>query len=173
MNSEAVGQASHCIENLLQNATPPEFGLKVQALAAHVLLRLGCRVIEINRTGHPDIVAMRDGYELRLEVEAEVLGSRGRQPTADDLAALINGSTAIGYFALAVSRPTPHWIVVPAEKLVGRRPSHKVLLKALSDRELSDAWTDAYVELLSEKAGRVVHYSFETLCRRALAGRGL
>ena len=59
MDNLAALQASDCIENLRLSISPVEFGYKVQALAAHVLLRLDYRVEEINRSGHPDIVATR------------------------------------------------------------------------------------------------------------------
>ena len=173
MDNLAALQASDCIENLRLSISPVEFGYKVQALAAHVLLRLDYRVEEINRSGHPDIVATRGMEEHRFEVEAEVIGSRPRQLTADDFASLIKVSGTVGYFALAISFPTPRWILVPAERLVGRKPSFNVLLEALSDRDLSDAWTYEYINLLNEECSRVRRTSFGTLRTRALAGRGL
>ena len=155
MNSPATLRASGCIENLRLSVSSLEFGYKVQALAAHVLLRLDCRVEEINRSGHPDIVATRGIEELRFEIEAEVVGSRPRQLGDDDFASLIKMSGVIGYFALAISFPTPRWILVPAERLVGRKPSSNVLLEALSDRDFSEAWTYEYINLLSEECRRI------------------
>ena len=173
MSDSAVRQASDCIENLRLSVSPAEFGYRVQALAAHVLLRLEYRVEEINRSGHPDVVATRGTEELRFEIEAEVVGSRPRQLTDDDFASLVEVSGAVGYFALAISYPTPRWILVPAERLVGRKPSSNVLLEALSDREFSDAWTNEYINLLNEECRRIRRTSFRTLRARALAGRGL
>ena len=134
---------------------------------------LTVRVKEINRSGHPDIVATRGHEELRFEIEAEVVGSRPRHLKDDDFASLTNVSGTIGYFALAIRFPTPRWILVPAERLVGRKPSSNVLLEALSDRNLSEAWTYEYINLLSEECSRVGRSSFGSLCKRALAGRGL
>ena len=168
-----VLQASDCIENLRLSVSSVEFGYKVQALAAHVLLRLNCRIEEINASGHPDIIATRGMDELRFEIEAEVTGSRPRQLTQDDFSSLFELPSAVGYFALAVSFPTPRWIVVPADRLKHRKPSSNVLLEALSDKDFSDAWTSEYVNLLNEECGRVRRYSFRELCARALAGRGL
>ena len=173
MSDSAVRQASDCIENLRLSVSPAEFGYRVQALAAHILLRLEYRVEEINRSGHPDIVATRGVVELRFEIEAEVVDSRPRQLTEDDFASLVEVSGASGYFALAVNFPTPRWILVPAERLVGRKPSSNVLLESLSDREFSDAWTNEYINLLNEECRRIRRTSFRTLCERALAGRGL
>ena len=172
MNNLAAVQASDCIKNLRLSISCAEFGYKMQAMAAHVLLRLNCQVEEINHSGHPDIVATRGMEELRFEIEAEVVGSRPRQLEDGDFASLINVSGAIGYFALAISFPTPRWILVPAERLVGRKPSSPVLLEALSDRDFSEAWTYEYINLLSAECRRVGRSSFGSLCERALAGRG-
>ena len=173
MNNLAVLQASECVENMRLSISPTEFGYKVQALAAHVLLRLNCRVNKINQSGHPDIVATRGIEELRFEIEAEVSGPRPRQLTEEDFVSLIDLPGAVGYFALAISFPTPRWIVVPAERLKDRKPSSNVLLEALSDREFSDAWTFEYLKLLNDECRRIRRTSFATLCERALSGRGL
>ena len=173
MDNLAALQASDCVENMRLSASPAEFGYKVQALAAHVLLRLNYRVEKINQIGHPDIVAARGMEELRFEIEAEVSGPRPRQLTDEDFASLIDLSGAVGYFALAVSFPTPRWIVVPAERLKDRKPSSNVLLEALCDRNFSDAWTFEYLNLLNDECRRIRRASFATLCERALAGRGL
>jgi len=150
------------------------FGFKIQAAAAHVLLRLNHRVIQVNRTGHPDIVSLRDGVEYRFEVEAEVWGWRKRLLTAEDLAGLVGGQGVMGYFALAVSFPKPYWALVPVAVLDRRRAAlGNALLEALSDKQLSRAWTQAYFALL-EESGRVIRErSFEHLTQLALAGRPL
>ena len=173
MNDPAVLQATECIEQMRLRLEPSEFGYKIQALAAHVLLRLECQVQEINQYGHPDIVATRGTEELRFEIEAEVGAPRLRQLTNQDFASLIDSSGAVGYYALAISFPTTRWIVVPAERLKDRRPSSNVLLEALSDRNFSVAWTLEYLKLLHKECRRIRRASFGTLCARALEGRGL
>lgn len=173
MNDQAVLRASECIEDLRLSVSSAEFGYKVQAMAAHVLLRLNCRVKEINQFGHPDIVAVRGVEELRFEIEAEVSGPRPRQLTNEDFASLLDSSGAVGYFALAIGFPTPRWIVVPAERLMDRRPSSNILLEALSDRDFSDAWTSEYLKMLNDECRRIRRASFAALRERALSGRGL
>ena len=152
----------------------PMFGFKMQAVAAHILLRLNHRVVEVNRTGHPDIVSLRDGVEYRFEVEAEVIGSRKRLLTPEDVAGLVGGHGVVGYFALAVSFPKPFWVLVPAAVMARRgTPSGNALLRALSDKELSKAWTQIHFALL-EKSGRVIRErSFDHLAQRALTGQAL
>lgn len=41
MNSYTPPCASECIERIRSDTSPVEFGYKIQALATHVLLRLG------------------------------------------------------------------------------------------------------------------------------------
>lgn len=173
MDDTAALRAFNCIEDLRLSVSPSEFGYKVQALAAHALIRLNYRIEEINPSGHPDIVATRGLEWLHFEVEAEVGGQRRRQLTDADFASLVKVPGVIGYFALAITFPTPRWILVPAERLVGRRPSMHVLLEALSDRGFSDAWTCQYISLLNEECRRVRQTSFRALCERAREGRGL
>lgn len=173
MNDQAVLRASECIEDLRLSVSSSEFGYKVQAMAAHILMRLNCRIKEINQFGHPDIVAFRGAEELRFEIEAEVSGPRPRQLTNEDFDSLLDSSGAVGYFALAIGFPTPRWIVVPAERLVDRKPSSNILLEALSDRDFSDAWTSEYLKMLNDACRRIRRASFASLCVRALSGRGL
>lgn len=126
--------AVDCLERLRLRTNAREFGYKIQALAAHVLVGLTHRVLKVNRTGHPDIVSIIDGQEFRFEVEAEVVGSRKRMLTASDFAGLI-GEGSRGYFALSVSFPQPYWVLVPAQRLARRgSPSGNAVLEALSVR---------------------------------------
>ena len=166
--------ARRCIEDLRLSASPPTVGNIVQALASHVLLRLHYRVIEDNPTGHPDIIATRnDVGEVRIEVEAEVVGTHPHHLTAGDFDSLVGIPDAVGYFALAVLNPTPHWILVPAERLIGRRQYSTALLRALRDEPFSDDWTHQYVRLLNDECRRILSSSSSDLRRRALAGDGL
>ena len=173
MNDIATLRATDCLKNLHLSVSSAEFGYKVQALAAHVLLRLNFAVEEINRSGHPDIVATRGMDKLHFEVEAEVAGPRPRKLTDEDFDALTELPGGVGYFALAISFPTPRWIVVRADRLKYRRPSSNVLLEALSDADFSNAWTYAYIDLLKRECRRIRRASFRYLCERALTGRGL
>ena len=172
MNDLEALEAANCLDNLHLSVSPAEFGYKVQALAAHVLLRLNFEVEEINRSGHPDIVATRGMEKFHFEIEAEVAGPRPRQLTEEDFGALTELPGGVGYFALAISFPTPRWIVVQADRLKHRQPSSNVLLEALSDKGFSNAWTYAYIELLRQECRRIRRASFRDLCERATSGCG-
>lgn len=166
-------EAAGCIENMRLNVRSAEFGYKVQALAAHVLLRLGFQVHAINQSGHPDIVATRGTERYHFEVEAEVGRPRPRRLHQEDFASLVGVPGVFGYFALAIGFPIPSWVLVPAERLQYRNPSPNVLLESLSDKDFSRAWTTEYQELLSEECRRILDSSFATLCGQALTGSGL
>lgn len=168
--SDAV--ARDCIESMLSSSTWSEFGYKVQALAAHVLLRLGYQVTAVNQRGHPDITAFWEGREFRFEVEAEVTQPRLRQLTKADFDSLV--VTPHGYYALAISFPAPRWILVPASRLVSRiNPSPNRVLEALRDKEYSAAWTYAYIEMLRDSHRQIRRASFGDLRDMALSGQGL
>ena len=172
--SRARPDAIECIERIRSGISAVEFGYKIQAVAAHVLLRLDYRIDAVNRSGHPDIVAVRDGREFRFEVEAEAFGPRPRKLTAADFASLTEVPNIVGYYALAISFPKPCWVLVPASKLVRRtRPSSNILLEALSDKEYSEEWTREYVGLLQEASHQISLTSLGDLRRMALRGQRL
>ena len=173
-NSAVVQCAKNCIDYLLSESTAVEFGYKMQALAAHVLLRLGYRIEEINQAGHPDITAFKDGNEYRFEIEAQVGNPRPRQLEAADIESLTGVPDGFGYYALAISFPHPYWVVVPVSRLaVRKRPANNVLLEVLSDKRFAAEWTAEYQNMLSASCRRIDVVSFSGLRGLALAGRGL
>ena len=165
--------AVDCLMRLRSKTSTGEFGYKIQALAAHVLVALGHRVVEVNHKGHPDVVSVKDGQEFRFEVEAEVIGSKRRMLTSSDFESLI-GAGVVGYFALAVSFPRPYWVLVPARRLARRNlPAGNALLEALSDKSFSSDWTREYLSLIGRSCREMLDRSFDQLVRRATAGRTL
>ena len=138
-----------------------------------MLLRLGFRIDAVNSSGHPDIVAIKDGKEFRFEVEAEVEDPRRRMLTEEDMASLLGRSDVSGYYALAISFPDPRWVVVDADKLVDRRPVPNMLLEALSDSEFSSMWTQEYINILSSSCSEIRRMTFPILNERAIRGRSL
>ena len=173
-NSVADQRAKDCIDRLLSESTDVEFGYKMQALAAHVLLRLGYRIKEVNQFGHPDITAFRDGSEYRFEIEAQVGNPRPRQLEAADIESLTEVPDDFGYYALAISFPKPYWVVVPVHKLADRkRPSSNVLLESLSDKNFSAEWNAEYQDMLSASCRRIEIASFTRLSELAVSGSGL
>ena len=165
--------AAECLRRLRSRTSAGEFGYKIQALAAHVLLGLNHRVSAVKPTGHPDVISVKGRQEFRFEVEAEVIGVKKTMLTSSDFAGLLRPGVA-GYFALAVSFPRPFWVLVPARRLVRRnRPAGHALLKALSDKGFSSDWTREYVSLIGRSCRDVLDRSCDQLVQRATDGRAL
>ena len=173
-SKSAPAKVVDCIARLRSESSPTEFGYKIQALAAHVLVGLNHQVVEVNSRGHPDIVSIKHGREYRFEVEAEVVASKRRMLTSSDFEALIDDTRVAGYFALAISFPKPYWLLVPAQRLARRNsPSGNALLEALSDKAFSTEWTCEYLSLVERSCREMLDRSFNQLVRRAKRGFGL
>ena len=172
-NLDDFAVAADCLSRLHARVSPVEYGYRIQALAGHVLLGLGHRIIAINHKGYADVVSMKDGQEFRFEIEAEVMVRKPRMLSPSDFDTLIE-TNVNGYFALAVSFPQPRWVVVAATRLVQREsPAGLSLLKALSDKELSSEWTNEYALLVRRSCRDVIDRSFDQLVQRAVDGLGL
>ena len=172
-SADKIADAADCLSRLHARVSPGEFGYRIQALAGHVLLGLGHRIVEINHKGHPDVVGIKDSQEFRFEIEAEVMARKPRMLTPTDFDGLIETNVE-GYFAVAVSFPQPRWVLVAASRLVQREsPAGMALLKALSDKEFSSEWTNEYILLICRSCRDVVDRPFDQLVQRALDGRGL
>lgn len=174
MNSGASESPRELVDRIIAELSDSALGFKVQALAAHVLLRLGYQIAEINNSGHPDIVASKDGTEYRFEVEVEVKGPRLRKLTEADFDSLTGSPGAIGYFALAIHIPEPRWVLVSADTLsrrVGSNP--RSLLEAISDKSFSAAWTDEYTQIIRNQWRWIKHASYSAICDRAYVGHPL
>ena len=169
-------QAGKCLQTVRDAVELSEFGFRIQGLAAHVLLRLGARVLKINSQGHPDIVADTERGFIRIEVEADIHGSRPRVLTEEDLDGIApREATDKGYFALALCGPYPRWLLVDHSRLRRRRgtPASPAILQGLSDTEASERWTTEFITLLLTHCPHLRAYSFSFLVRRALEGRPL
>ena len=165
------------LTSLLQAVGEAEYGLRVQGLAAHVLLRMGFRVIEVNRTGHPDLVASTGIGTYRFEVEAEAVVGKHRQLTEADFVALLpRDPRDRGYYALLRLRlgAVPKWLVISADQLQRRagRSLGVWVLSSLADQDMSARWTTEFMEVMSRLSReRLIRLSFDALRRLALSGR--
>jgi hypothetical protein len=177
MGDDTHWEAGKCLETLRGAVKPSEFGFRIQGLAAHILLRLGARVLQINTQGHPDIVAEIERGLMRIEVEADIHGScAARLLTEEDLDAIApRRITDRGYFALALCGPYPRWLLIEYSRLRRRRqtPASPAILQALSDVEASERWTAEFIALLLTHCRHLPAYSFDFLARQALEGKSL
>lgn len=169
-------EAGKCLETLRGAVGVSEFGYRVQGLAAHVLLRLGARVLQINSQGHPDIVAELDRGLIRVEVESDFHGARAHALTQEDLDGIVpRSATDKGYFAIALCGPYPRWLLVDHARLRRRHgtPASPAVLQALADPETSKQWTMEFIALLMAHCERLPLLTFDFLVRRALEGKPL
>ena len=169
-------EAGKCLEMLKEAVGPSKFGYLIQGLAAHILLRLGARVLQVNSQGHPDIVSQTDRGIMRIEVEADIHCLRARALTKEDLDSIApRSATDKGYFALALCGPYPRWLLVDHARLQRRHgtPASPAVLQALADIGVSKQWTDEFITLLITHRQRLGNFSFDFLTRRALEGRSV
>lgn len=67
--SQSTYDAAMLLANFRRDVGFRKFGLVVQGLFAHVLLRLGGMVLDVKNPGHPDISAVLGGQLYNIEVE--------------------------------------------------------------------------------------------------------
>ena len=166
-------EAAECYVRLRGSRQASDLGYLCQALAAHVLLRLGFGIRQICTTGHPDIVACRGESEFRFEIEAQVGRPRLRQLTTQDFSGLIS-ARSVGYFGLLEPGTPPKWTLVDVTRLARRSgPIPQSVLHSLRDKHQSDSWTNEMTGLLAGSCRLLEVVSYEELRRQALHGMGL
>jgi hypothetical protein len=167
--------AGRFLENLLSEVGPVEMGFRIQGLAAQIILALGYRVLEVKSSGHPDLVAQAAMGIVRVEIEADTMGSGVHLPEPKDLTALCPQSPGDeGYFAIAICSLFPRWIVIDSNRLVDRKTKLVLpLLESLSNREQSEIWSELFEQLILDYGNRLVDFSFTWLVEQALEQRCL
>ena len=150
-----------------------EFGYRIQGLLAHVFMRLGATVIELNAQGHPDLVINLDG-RIPIEVEAAPTVIRSHTVKLEDIEA-IKGLNDSGYLAVLDCTLPIAWILLahPRLKRQGPGPVSLVTLWAMSDDGFSRACTDEFITLIIGIQDRLSNLTFHLLRRRALRGQAL
>lgn len=170
--------AARLLQSLRERFGDAELGYRVQALYAHVLLRLGATILEVNAQGHPDIKASWSGKTLLVQVKS-LLHRRPDQKfdiSQDDLRGITPRlKEYTGYLALLDCAPPLEWIVVEYDRIRRHleRPVHTVTLKADSDTELSRGCTIEFVRLLIAIQSRLPDLRYALMCERAMKGNGM
>ena len=150
-----------------------EFGYRAQGFFAHVLSRIGAKVLEIRHQGHPDIVANVGGRIARFEVEIASARDRDHTIKSDDLVSIrpVHDADA-GFLAILDATHPVRWAVIEHSRIrkrLGRWPL--TTLHAIADADLSKQCTAAFCEILSENSGKLQALTFHLLCDRVLQGR--
>jgi hypothetical protein len=161
------------VDDLRARVGDIEFGYRIQGLLAHVLMRLGATVIEINAQGHPDLVVDLDG-RFALEVEAAPAVVRTHTLKSEDIEA-IRGSVKSGYLAVLDCALPVAWIMLTHERLKrqGPGPLSLVTLRAMSENEFSRLCTEEFISLMTDVQDRLPNLTFHLLRGRALRGLAL
>ena len=171
--SQLPYDAARLLAELRREKGFSSFGLLIQALFAHVILRLGGDILDIRSPGHPDIRAIFGGRIHNIEVETAKRKTNPRRLEAGDLEVLLTTKDwERGYFCVLDCGPPVAWLCVDIASL-GQRVTEKLpisLLRAYSDWDYSVDCTTQFSELVTSEAGSLHHLTYGQLRREALDG---
>jgi len=169
--------AARDLESLRALVGDSEFGYRMQGVFAHVLIRLGGEVREVNAQGHPDILARMSDHCLKVQVKTALHSTTSRQfeLAEGDLTGIQSGSGNRGYLAVLDCAPPVAWLLVPEARMrssVGRAV-HIATLQAERDAAFSEDCTECFLDLLAVLGPRLPNLTYRLLAKRALRGEGL
>jgi hypothetical protein len=175
LSNDGLFKAGYVIDALRQSVGDSEFGYRIQGYLAHVIMRIGGKIIDIRAQGHPDIIASLGGKTLFLQVKSIHSKSRRREFLIDsnDLEGIHpRDLTTIGYLAILDCTIPPSWIMIDYEKMKrhASAPISMITLRALADARLSQECTEEFVKLIINHQSNLDRLYFHILCSRALRG---
>ena len=166
--------AAKLLTELRNDVGFPTFGLVVQALFAHVLVRLGGNVLSIKSPGHPDIRAVLAGQLYNIEVETATRKTLPRQLEQGDLNVLQDlREGERGYYCVLDCGPPLAWLCVDVG-LLGWRAGGKLrlsLLRGYSNRAMSLDCTDEFSRLVIQESRSLHYLTYSLLRQEALSGK--
>lgn len=177
-NNRNCFDAKPVLDSLRTTIGDSEFGYRMQALFAHVLLKLGNTIIEINQRGHPDIKSVKGGQTGLFQVKSITHDFPGWSLTVspEDIAGIRpSRSYEVGYFATLDCAAPVSW-VVNEYSVIRRHETRSVTIETLrisADSELSSESTATFADLVMRHKNDVHLLTFHILCQRALRGEGL
>jgi hypothetical protein len=170
-----IRRAGRLLEDLTVEIGPVEMGFRIQGIAAHILLAMGYSILEIKSSSHPDIIARNKIGITRVEVEANIQGIGTHLPLPADIASLlpqVYGDR--GLFAISICSPLPKWIVIDYNKFQGKKNKLPIsVLEALSNKELSNEWSQLFIKILTINSSHLKYFSFEYLSKLAKSNKCL
>ena len=169
--SQLTYDAAILMVNLRREIGFSKFGLVVQALFAHVILRLGGKVLDIKNPGHPDIYAVMNGQLYYIEVETAMRKTIPRRLEQGDLdVLLVTREGERGYYCVLDTGPPLAWLCVDVKSL-GQRVTgllRMAILRSYVDRDLSADCTAEFSRLVASQARVLDRLSYEQLRTEAL-----
>ena len=172
--SQSPYDAARALADFRNDVGFQRFGLVVQALFAHVLLRLGGKVLDVKSPGHPDIRALLAGQMYNIEIETAKGKTLPRQLDQGDLDVLqAREEGEHGYFCVLDCGPPIAWLCVDVASL-GRRAGGELrmsLLRGYCNRDFSLDSTAEFSRLVMKEAKSLNQLTFAQLRQEALSGR--
>ena len=163
------------LDSLRTSIGDSEFGIRMQALFAHVLLELGSTITEVNQQGHPDIKSVKNGLTALFQVKSITHSYAGWVLTVspDDIAGIRpSRPDEVGYFAVLDCATPVSW-VVNRYNTIRRHEKCSVsieTIRASADLELSGECSGVFAELLMRHNDNLHLLTFSVLRERALRG---
>jgi len=169
--------AKTVLDDLRRQCGDGEFGYRMQAFFAHVLLRLGARVTMINTHGHPDLRARMSAGECVIQVKtvSHASSAYAFQATIADLEGIRPTPGCRGYLAILDCAVPVGWHLIEADRatsLIGRA-AQIATLRAMRTEPLSTECTDVFLDLIESEKHRLPLLSYRLLADRALRGEAL
>lgn len=178
LSNDEIFKVGHVLDDLRRYVGESEFGYRAQGLLAHVLLRIGCKVVSINPQGHPDIVAKLGSQTLLLQAKSihGKVRRKGFTLEAEDLEGIHpKNDNTTGYLAVLDCILPISWILVDYTRLIRQvlRPTHIISLYAMRNKDLSLECTEEFIELVIKHQSHIRNLYFHILSSRALRGEPL
>jgi hypothetical protein len=166
------------LDTLRASIGDSEFGYRMQAFFAHVLLNLGSTITEVNQQGHPDIKSVKNGQTALSQVKSITHSYAGWVLTVSphDIAGICpSRPNEIGYFAVLDCAIPVSWVVC-SYSAIRRHEMCSVnieTIRASADLELSEDCTGVFADLLMRHKNSLHLLTFRILRDRALRGEQL
>lgn len=160
------------LQNFYKKVGPIEFGYWMQGIAAHILLKIGFNILEINSSGHPDILGFLNGARMSFEIETDSSGKGLHSLTVPDIRGLRPPSSLDnGYYALLKATIRPEWIILSYERCTKLTQHLQIpVIETYSDRNLSELWTNTLIRIILDNKGSIFTFNYSKLKEMALKG---
>lgn len=165
------------MDSLRTKCGDSEFGYRMQAMFAHILLRQGAVILEINAQGHPDIRARTNDREILVQVKttSHHWSNPSFLMSDEDLVGISEQGRRDGWLAFLDCALPVEWILVAKKELL---PFANTLmqvetLRAISDQPKSTQCTRDFFDIMQKMGERVFNLSYKILRTRALKNEPL
>lgn len=172
-NDRKTFEIKQALDLLRANTGDSQFGYRMQAFFAHVLLELGGSIIEINQQGHPDIKWNYNGKTSIFQIKTITHSYAGWNLAigSDDIAGIRpNGPNETGYFAVLDCAAPISWLIIEYDQMQ-RYESRSVTIetiRAVANAEFSDECTNVFAELVTRHKTKLHLLTYGILRKRAL-----